>query len=91
MESKSVAQAAHRLVLDEQRRLEVTGVREVLRFDEAQVVLQTVKGLLIAQGEGLRLKTLTPENGRVAVEGTVRALQYARGPVRGGFWKRLFG
>ena len=79
----------HRLVLDERRHFEVTGVREVLRFDETQVVLRTVKGLLILQGEGLKLQTLAPEGGRVVVDGSLQALSYARERAKGGLLQRL--
>ena len=81
----------HRLVLDERRHLEVTGVKEVLRFDETQVVLRTGKGLLVVQGEGLRLQTLIPEGGRVVVDGSVSALSYAQERSRGSLLRRLFG
>ncbi len=81
----------HRLVLDERRHFEVTGVQEILRFEETQVVLRTVKGLLVLQGEGLRLQTLTPEGGRVVVDGGVNALSYSRERTKGGLLKGLFG
>ena len=80
----------HRLVLDERAHLEVSGVREIVRFDERAVVLRTVQGMLQVQGEDLKLKTLLPDGGRVTVDGTVSAVAYA--PDRaGGFFRRLLG
>lgn len=79
----------HRLTLDERSRLEVTGVTEVIRFDEQSVVLKTACGLLILRGESLKLLTLTPEDGRVRVDGSLSALSYERLRQRG-FWRRLF-
>ena len=81
----------HRLILDERRHLEVTGVKEVLRFDETQVLLRTMKGLLGLQGEGLRLQTLNPEGGRVVVDGTVNTISYLGEGTKGGILKRLLG
>lgn len=80
----------HRLVLDERAHLEVSGVREIVRFDEHAVVLRTVQGMLQVQGEDLKLKTLLPDGGRVTVDGTVSAIAYA--PDRAvGFFRRLLG
>lgn len=81
----------HRLILEERRNLEITGVREVLRFDGQSVVLKTVRGILVLRGEELRLLTLAPEGGRVRVEGRLDALSYAAEHEPGGFFKRLFG
>lgn len=77
----------HRVVLDERKKLSVTGVAEVLSFEEDMVVLKTSLGTLLIQGRGLKLKTLSPEGGQVAVEGTVGALSYQEPRSR----RRLFG
>lgn len=82
-------QLPHKLILDERHALTVTGVTEVLRFDERGVALKTVKGLLLLRGEGLQLRQLAPENGQVMVQGQLTALSYEE--LRGGFLRRLFG
>ena len=78
----------HRLQLNERKALTMTGVTEVVSFDEMNVVLQTSLGLLIVQGQQLQLKNLSLEGGQVAVEGTISALSYEE-PRQGG-WRRLF-
>lgn len=79
----------HKLILDERNRLTMTGVSEVVRFEESVVVLKTALGTLVIQGRDLKLKTLSLDGGQVAVEGTVSALVYEE--PRGGWAKRLFG
>lgn len=81
----------HRLALDECAHAEVTGVREVVRFDESAVVLRTVKGILLLQGSELKLKTLAPDGGRVVVDGNVNSVAYSQDHARGGFFRRLLG
>jgi sporulation protein YabP len=84
------SQMPHSLQLRERNALTMTGVREVISFDENTVVLRTSLGILVVQGRELHLKTLSPEGGQVAVEGTVTALNYEE--PRSGSWKRrLFG
>ena len=78
----------HKLQLNERKKLTMTGVTEVVSFDETAVVLQTSLGLLIVQGQQLQLKTLSLEGGQVAVEGDINALSYEE-PRQGG-WRRLF-
>lgn len=83
-------QEAHTLRLTERKTLQVTGVTEVARFEETQVVLQTQLGMLTVLGEELKLKELSVEGGHVAVEGSISALSYEEGRT-GGFFGRMFG
>ena len=78
----------HKLQLNERKKRTMTGVTEVVSFDETAVVLQTSLGLLIVQGQQLQLKNLSLEGGQVAVEGDINALSYEE-PRQGG-WRRLF-
>ncbi len=80
----------HKLQLNERRQLTMTGVTEVVSFEETSVVLRTALGTLIVQGRELQLKTLSLEGGQVAVDGSIAALVYEE-PRQGGSWRRLFG
>ena len=79
----------HELRLNERNHLTMTGVTEVVSFEETAVVLRTSLGMLIVQGTGLQLKTLSLDGGQVAVDGNVSALVYEE-PRLGG-WRRFFG
>lgn len=81
----------HKLVLDGRSRLSVTGVTDVLSFDEGAVLLRTEMGVLTVQGRDLRLKTLSPEGGQVSVEGSVASLVYEEPRQKGGWLSRLMG
>ena len=83
-------QLSHRLTLNERKCLTMTGVTEVVSFEDTAVVLRTSLGELTVQGHGLQLKTLSTEGGQVAVEGTVTALMYAEQGPSGGWLSRLF-
>ncbi len=82
----------HRLTLDERQKLTVTGVSEVVSFDENSVVLTTDMGTLVILGSQLQLKTLSVEGGQVAVDGTVSSMSYEElRHSTGGWMRRLFG
>ena len=81
----------HKLTLTERKALNMTGVTEVVSFDDATVVLHTALGTLIVQGNDLQLKTLSLDGGQVAVDGNISALVYEEPRQRGGWLNRLFG
>ena len=80
----------HKVQLNERKNLVMTGVAEVVSFDDSTVVLRTSLGTLIVQGQQLQLKTLSLEGGQVAVDGNVSALIYEESRT-GGWRQRLFG
>lgn len=83
-------QLPHKLTLHERRQLTVTGVTEVVSFEDTAVVLRTDLGTLMVQGQELKLKTLSTEGGQVEVDGTVTALIYEE-PRQASGWRRFFG
>ena len=82
--------AEHGLTLEGRKHLTMTGVTEVISFDDGLVVLHTALGMLTVQGTGLRLKTLSTDGGQMAVDGEISALSYEE-PREGGWLRRLFG
>ena len=82
-------QFPHKLTLNERKNLTMSGVAEVVSFDESAVVLRTALGTLTVQGQELKLKTLSLEGGQMAVDGHITALIYEE-PRAGGHWQRLW-
>lgn len=81
----------HALTLTERTDLRVTGVEEIVRFDEELVVMRTVKGELSVHGAGLKVDLLDKNGGALHLSGTVDELVYSRTHEgRGGFWARLW-
>ena len=81
----------HRLSLNERKELSMTGITEVVSFDDTAVVLRTQLGTLMIHGQQLQLKTLSLEGGQVAVDGNISALIYEEPRQSGGWISRLFG
>lgn len=84
-------QLPHKLTLNERKALTMTGVSEVISFDDAAVVMRTALGTLIVQGKELKLKTLSLEGGQMAVDGHISAMIYQEPRQPGGVLKKLFG
>lgn len=83
-----LTQLPHKLTLDERNKLTVTGVMEVLSFDDMAVILHTNLGTLEVQGQQLKLKSLSPEVGQVTVTGQISALSYEEPREKRRFWSR---
>lgn len=83
-------QLPHKLTLDQRNSLTMTGVTEVVSFDDTAVVVKTDLGRLTVQGQQLQLKTLSVEGGQIAVEGSIASLQYEEPRQNGGLLRRLF-
>jgi len=81
----------HKLTLNERQTLTVTGVNEVLNFDENAVQLSTAMGCLWIYGQQLRLKNLDPQQNLLSLTGSVPALVYEQEQKKGGRLSRLFG
>ena len=67
----------HRLMMQNRSALSITGIRDVVSFDENQVILDTDMGLLTVKGKDLHVSRLTLEKGEVDVDGTVDSLVYS--------------
>ena len=58
----------HAVTLDERSHLTVTGVDEVVRFDDTEVSMRTSRGMLTVPGEGLRVGRLAIDTGELAID-----------------------
>ncbi|MEG0765070.1 MAG: sporulation protein YabP [Pseudoflavonifractor sp.] len=81
----------HHLILENREQLSISGVEEVERFDENEIVLYTAKGALIVRGEGLHIETLSLDGGDLKVVGGIDSLSYEDNlREKGGLLARLF-
>ena len=93
--SKSVAAGAkvHEITVEGRERMAVSGVTEVISFDDSCAVLKTVDGELTVEGSGIRIGELDSSSGKVSLSGRIDALFYsAETPERRrGLFGRMFG
>ncbi len=82
----------HTLNMDSNGNLKLTGVIDVINFDENVVSLETSRGMLSVKGENLHVEGLSLEKGELTLTGTVNAMEYDDNLMnRGGIFARLFG
>ncbi len=90
MEDLIVKEIRSNIVAENRERATVSGVSEVKKFDENEVVLETTQGRLLITGKGLHVERLSLETGEITVSGTVDSFQYQSSQREGSFWSKLF-
>ena len=84
---------AHHLILEDCKRLSISGVNDIDSFDERAVMLHTENDVLEIRGENLHIGLLDVESGELTMDGVVRAMIYQeeeKHKKQQSFWSRLF-
>ena len=81
-----------RIELSGRESLTVSGVEDVVSFDEHEILLDTLEGTLLLRGEGMHINKLSVESGELQIEGLIDTLEYSdSAPSRPGLLSRIFG
>lgn len=81
------------LILENRGKLSISGVLDVLSFDDQVVILETELGLLTVKGENIRINKLSIDTSEVIVEGDISYLAYSdkeNEKTKGSFMSKIF-
>lgn len=79
------------VIIENRKRLNISGVKEVSSFDDETVLLDTALGKMTVKGEGLHIESFNTATGDLTAVGKVHAVVYmSDAKVSGGFLSRLF-
>ena len=76
-ELTNVNKRAHKLILNNRRTCNLTGVNDVLSFDENEIILATEQGMLMIKGNELHVNRLTLDKGEVDIDGRIDSFTYS--------------
>lgn len=65
------------IILENRKKLSITGVNDVLSFDDQVVMVDTELGLLTVKGENISINKLSIDTSEVIVEGDISYLSYS--------------
>ena len=65
------------LILENRENLNISGVLDVLSFDDQVVIVETELGLLTIKGNNLRINKLSIDTSEVTIEGEINELTYS--------------
>ncbi len=81
----------HSVTMTDRSSISLSGVEEVLCYDEKNIVMRTLLGQLTLDGEGLNIVQLSLNEGIVSVDGRIDALYYMEERGKKGILSRIFG
>ena len=90
MQNKNIIQ---NIVLENREKLSISGVLDVLSFDDQIVILETELGLLTVKGENIRINKLSLDSSEVTIDGEIYQLAYSEKDTMeksGGFLNKIF-
>lgn len=79
--------APHTLYLDNRSKGTVTGVTDVIAFDEKEILLKTKAGKITLRGSGLTLTKLDLEHGETDIQGKVDLVSYSKDTLKSKRWR----
>lgn len=91
--STNINNVIQNIILENRERLSISGVLDVLSFDDQIVILETELGLLTVKGENLRINKLSLDTAEVIIDGEVYNLGYSEKDSlqkSGGFLNKIF-
>ena len=93
MEEKNFTNEMQNIVLENREKLNISGVKDVLSFDDQIIIVQTTLGLLTIKGENLRVNKLNIDTSDFSIDGNISSLAYSNSESfkeHTSFWGKIF-
>lgn len=74
--NKIVKNQNHNLNMINRQKLDITGVVNVINFNEEQINLSTIMGQMIIKGKNMKINRLNVDNGDMCIEGEIIGINY---------------
>lgn len=66
----------HSINMVNRKSIDLTGVNNVINFDDEEIILDTMMGCLEIGGEELHITMLNLDNGKVSIQGSISHMAY---------------
>ena len=76
MENISGMGKSHKIIITNRKLCNITGVLDVISFDEKEVLLETEQGMMTMRGQDLHVNRLALDKGEADLEGSIDSIQY---------------
>lgn len=89
-DEKSIQKLPHNIIMEDRRKLSVSGVTDIDSFDEQTVIAITQQGELTIRGWNLHITRLNLEQSELMVDGEISSLTYTdTRPQTKGFFSKV--
>ena len=69
-------QGSSNVIIENRRRINATGVVDVISFDEESVILDTELGSMVIKGADFKINKLSIDNGEFVIDGHITSIVY---------------
>ena len=69
------------IILENREKLKVSGILDVLSFDDQIIIIETQLGLLTIKGENLKINKLSLDTSDFTVDGYISSLTYSNSDI----------
>jgi sporulation protein YabP len=95
MEEKKIQKPkSHNVLLENRKKLNISGVLDVDSFNDEYILIDTELGFLVIRGLNLKIKKLSLESAEISVDGNIASLEYTADDSSKGkspsFFSKLF-
>ena len=81
----------HNIILEGRSKMVLSGISDVIAFEEDNVQLKTTKGDLTIRGNLMKMESFVSDTGDLVIQGNIYALVYVNDSAqKQGFLSRLF-
>lgn len=80
----------HNVIMEDRKKLTLTGIKNVVNFDDETIILDTHCGKFVIKGSGLHILNFNTETGDLSAEGRIHALIYTAEEKNSNFFGKLF-
>lgn len=87
---EEVIRSNHNIIIEDRKKLTLSGVKDVISFDDETLLLETALGRLTVKGAGLHIVNFDTASGDLFAEGKIYASVYTSEERSGGFFSRVF-
>ena len=87
---EEVIRSNQNIIIEDRKKLTLSGVKDVISFDDETLLLETALGRLTVKGAGLHIVNFDTASGDLFAEGKIYAAVYTSDEKNGGFFSRVF-
>ena len=69
------------IVIENREKMTISGVTDVLSFDDQVIIVETNLGLLTVKGENLKINKLNIDTSDFSLNGNMSSVSYSDGPI----------
>lgn len=85
-----IESSKNNIIIENREKINVSGVTEVIGFDEHKISMETTQGRLEVYGSELHVEKLSLDIGEISLTGRVNGFEYLGSNKEKSFWSKIF-